>query len=252
MMLASIIMPYFKKKKYFKSSYYSALNQNIKNKEIIIVYDDEDKSEINYLNKIINKRKNTILIVNKKNYGVGISRNIGINSSKGKYICFLDCDDIWKKNKLKWQINYMKENNLVFTHTAYSIINETGKLLHSIKAKKELKYSDLIKSCDLALSTVIIKRDIFKFFSFKSIKTKEDYLLWLEMSKSNIKIMGINKILSLWRRVPDSLSSNIMQKIKDAFTIYYQYEKCSIFTSVINIFILSFFAFKKKIKTFNL
>jgi hypothetical protein len=64
--------------------------------------------------------------------------------------------------------------------------------------------------------------------------------------------MGINKILSLWRRVPDSLSSNIMQKIKDAFTIYYQYEKCAIFTSVINIFILSFFAFKKKIKTFNL
>jgi teichuronic acid biosynthesis glycosyltransferase TuaG len=252
MMLASIIMPYFKKKKYFKSSYYSALNQNIKNKEIIIVYDDEDKSEINYLNSIINKRKNTILIINKKNYGVGISRNIGINRSKGKYICFLDCDDIWKKNKLKWQINYMKENNLVFTHTAYSIINEAGKLLYSIKAKKELKHCDLIKSCDLALSTVIIKRDIFRFFNFKSIKTKEDYLLWLEMSKSNIKIMGINKILSLWRRVPDSLSSNIMQKIKDAFTIYYQYEKRSIFTSIINIFILSFFATKKKIKIFNL
>ena len=252
MMLASIIMPYFKKKKYFKSSYYSALNQNIKNKEIIIVYDDEDKSEINYLNKIINKRKNTILIVNKKNYGVGISRNIGINSSIGKYICFLDCDDIWKKNKLKWQINYMKENNLVFTHTAYSIINESGKLLYSIRAKKELKHSDLIKSCDLALSTVIIKRDVLRFFNFKSIKTKEDYLLWLEMSKSNIKIMGINKILSLWRRVPDSLSSNIIQKIKDAFTIYYQYEKRSIFTSIINIFILSFFAIKKKIKIFNL
>lgn len=252
MMLASIIMPYFKKKKYFKSSYYSALNQNIKNKEIIIVYDDDDKSEINYLNTIINKRKNTILIINKKNYGVGISRNIGINRAKGKYICFLDCDDIWKKNKLKWQINYMKENNLVFTHTAYSVINEAGKLLYSINAKKELKHSDLIKSCDLALSTVIIKRDIFGFFNFKSIKTKEDYLLWLEMSKNNIKIMGINKILSLWRRVPDSLSSNIMQKIKDAFTIYYQYEKCSIFTSVINILILSFFALKKKIKIFNL
>ncbi len=252
MMLASIIMPYFKKKKYFKSSYYSALNQNIKNKEIIIVYDDEDKSEINYLNSIINQRKNTILIINKKNYGVGISRNIGINRAKGKYICFLDCDDIWKKNKLKWQINYMKENNLAFTHSAYSIINEAGKILYSIKVKKELKHSDLIKSCDLALSTVIIKRHIFRFFNFKSIKTKEDYLLWLEMSKSNIKITGINKILSLWRRVPGSLSSNIVQKIKDAFTIYYKYEKLSIFTSIINIFILSFFAFKKKIKIFNL
>ena len=115
-----------------------------------------------------------------------------------------------------------------------------------------ISLSDLIKSCDLALSTVIIKRDIFRFFNFKSIKTKEDYLLWLEMSKSNIKITGINKILSLWRRVPGSLSSNIVQKIKDAFTVYYKYEKLSIFTSIINIFILSFFAFKKTIKIFNL
>jgi teichuronic acid biosynthesis glycosyltransferase TuaG len=252
MMLASIIMPYFKKKKYFKYSYYSALNQNIINKEIIIVYDDEDKSEISYLKSIIKKRKNTILIINKKNYGVGISRNIGINRSKGKYICFLDCDDIWKKNKIKLQINYMKENNLVFTHTAYSIISAEGKILHSIKAKKQLEYSDLIKSCDVGLSTVIIKRDILKFFNFKSIKTKEDYLLWLELAKNNIKIMGINKILSFWRRTSDSLSSNILQKIKDAFTIYYQYEKYSFFTSLINIFILSFFAFKKKIKILNL
>ena len=252
MTLASIIMPYFKKKKYFKSSYYSALEQNIENKEIIIVYDDADKSEINYLKSIIKNRKNTILIVNKKNYGVGIARNIGINRSKGRYICFLDCDDIWKKNKLKWQINYMKKNNLSFTHTAYSIISTEGKVLYSIEAKKELEHSDLIKSCDVALSTVIIKKEVFRSFNFKSIKTKEDYLLWLELSKNKIKIVGINKIFSLWRRAPDSLSSNILQKIKEAFTIYHQYEKCSFFTSVINIFILSFFAYKKKIKIFNL
>ena len=143
MMLASIIMPYFKKKKYFKSSYYSALNQNIKNKEIIIVYDDEDKSEINYLNKIINKRKNTTLIVNKKNYGAGISRNIGINRSKGKYICFLDCDDIWKKNKLKWQINYMKENDY-FDHPMDNINKvECGFLIRELNGiKDDLKRRD--------------------------------------------------------------------------------------------------------------
>ena len=249
-MLASVIMPYYRKKNYFKEAYYSALNQNIKNIEIIIIYDDRDHSELNFVKNIIKNKKNTKLIINKRQLGVGASRNIGINIAKGKYISFLDCDDIWKKNKLSYQIKFMEKNFLDFTHTSYSAINQKGKFLYSLKAKTELTHEDLILSCDVALSTVVMKRDIFKDYKFTKITTKEDYLLWLQLSKDNVKIVGIDRIFTYWRKVNNSLSSGICQKIKDAFKIYYIYEKKSFVMSIINVFFLSFFSLNKKIKIF--
>jgi teichuronic acid biosynthesis glycosyltransferase TuaG len=249
-MIASVIMPYYRKKSYFTEAYYSALNQNIKNIEIIIIYDDRDHSELNFIKNIIKNKKNTKLIINKKQLGVGVSRNVGINIAKGKYICFLDCDDVWKRNKLSYQIKFMEKNFLDFTHTSYSVINQNGKLLYSLKAKKEMMYKNLILSCDVALSTVVMKRDIFKNYKFTKITTKEDYLLWLQLSKNNIKIIGIDKIFTYWRKVSNSLSSDIWRKIKDAFKIYYIYEKKSFVMSIINVFFLSFFSLNKKIRIF--
>jgi len=249
-MLASVIMPYYRKKNYFREAYYSALNQSIKNIEIIIIYDDRDHSELNFIKNVIKNKKNTKLIVNKKQLGVGASRNAGINIAKGKYICFLDCDDIWKKNKLSYQIKFMEKNFLDFTHTSYSVINQRGRFLYSLKAKKELNYDNLIFSCDVALSTVVMKRHIFKHYKFTKITTKEDYLLWLQLSKDNVKIIGIDKIFTYWRKVNNSLSSGTSQKIKDAFKIYRIYEKKSFAMSIINVFVLSLFALNKKIRIF--
>lgn len=248
MLIASVIMPYYKKKEYFEEAYFSALNQSIKNLEIIIIYDDIDRSDIKFLKKIINNRRNTKLIVNKRQLGAGLSRNIGIKNAKGKYICFLDCDDIWNKNKLKYQINFMERNYIDFTHTSYSVINQSGQLLYNLIAKQKLTHEDLIQSCDIALSTVVLKRSIFRNYKFMNIITKEDYLLWLQLSKNKkLRIVGIDKIFCSWRNVENSLSSGVWQKIKDAFKIYYIFEKRSLIISIINIFVLSFFALKKKV-----
>ena len=244
----SIIMPYFKKSAFFEEAYHSVLNQNYSNIEIIIIYDDHNLTELNFVKKIINNRKNTILIINKKNYGVGFSRNVGINRSKGFYIAFLDCDDVWKKNKLRNQVNIMNKMKLDFSYTSYSAINENNKFLYNIRAKNFLTHANLLKSCDIGLSTVITKRQILKRFKFSRMKTKEDYLLWLQLSKNNILIYGIKKHLSLWRKCNNSLSSNIFQKIKDAFSIYYRYEKQGFIRALLSIIVLSFFAYKKKIR----
>jgi teichuronic acid biosynthesis glycosyltransferase TuaG len=245
MITVSVIMPYFKKLSFFKKAYYSALNQQIKNVEIIIVYDDEDKSDLEYIKKITDGRMNTILIINNKNLGVGKSRNIGIEKAKGEYISFLDCDDIWNRNKLKYQINFMKKKKLNITYTSYSVINEFGKKLYNVKVRPEMTHRDFVRSCDIGLSTVVIKKSIFNNFRFEGIKTKEDYLLWLQLSKTKYKFFGIKKILTYWRISRNSLSNNILQKIKDSYKIYYHFEKQSFFQSILSIIILSFFSLKK-------
>ena len=243
----SVIMPYYKKLCFFEESYNSALNQNYSNIEIIIIYDDDDLTELSFIKKIINNRKNTILIINKKNYGVGFSRNIGINRSQGFYISFLDCDDVWKKNKLRNQVFIMNKLKLDFSFTGYTVINENNNFLYNVPAKNFLTHADLLKSCDIGLSTVMIKRQILKRFKFSRMITKEDYLLWLQISKNNKIIYGIKKPLSLWRKCNSSLSSNIVQKIRDAFNIYYKHEKQGFIKSLISIIILSFYAYKKKL-----
>jgi teichuronic acid biosynthesis glycosyltransferase TuaG len=244
----SVIMPYYKKSSFFEKAYHSVLNQNYLNIEIIIIYDDHDLTELSFVKETINNSKNTILIINKKNYGVGFSRNIGINRSKGFYIAFLDCDDVWKKNKLRNQVDIMDEMKLDFSFTSYTVINENDNFLYNIPAKNFLTHADLLKSCDIGLSTVMIKRQILKKFQFSGMKTKEDYLLWLQISKNNILIYGIKKHLSLWRKCNNSLSSNIFQKIKDAFNIYYRHEKQGFIRALLSIIILCFFAYKKNFR----
>jgi teichuronic acid biosynthesis glycosyltransferase TuaG len=243
----SIIIPYFKKRIFFLDTLKSAINQTYKNFEIIIIYDDESRTDLEYLKKIIKFNKKIKLLINKKNLGAGYSRNKGIKYSKGKFIAFLDADDLWDRKKLSIQINFMKNKKINFSHTSYKIIDEKNNLIGRQIVKKYTSYSDLLKSCDIGLSTVVVKKDIIKENIFPKLKTKEDYVFWLQLVKRN-KVYGFKKFLSSWRRSKNSLSSSFFQKIFDAFRVYYKYENLNFFISIFRVFILSNYYLFKKIK----
>ena len=135
--LISIIIPYHRKKKFFVKTINSILNQSYKNFEIIIIYDDENQDELNFIYKLINKNPKIQLIINKKTLGPGLSRNKGISLSKGKYITFCDADDLWSKNKLKIQVKFMRKNRLNFSHSDYFVINNKDVKIGSFKVKKK-------------------------------------------------------------------------------------------------------------------
>ena len=246
MKLVSVIIPYYKKKEYISKTLNSIINQSYKKFEIIIIYDDENLEEYIFLKKIIKKNKKIKLIKNKKQLGAGNSRNRGISISKGEYIAFIDADDLWKKEKLKTQLNFMIKNKIDFSHTSYEILNK-NKVIASRTAKNFFKLSDILLSCDIGLSTVMIKKDILKNkkYQFPKIKTKEDFVLWMKLIQNNNKIYGIKQKLTKWRKLESSLSSSIFQKIKDAFLVYYKYMKYNFFISIVYVFLLSFNFLKK-------
>lgn len=236
--LISIIIPYYKKKKYIKRSLNSALKQTYSKFEIIVVYDDPNLEDYYFLKKLVKNKKKIKLIKNNKNLGAGYSRNQGIKYSKGKFIAFLDADDYWKKNKLSYQINFMKKNKIDFSFTTYSIINDKNQVVRKIVANRNLSFKDLIRSCDIGLSTVVLRRTILKNYKFMNIKTKEDYILWLNLSKK-YKLIAIKKNLSFWQQSSNSLSSSFSQKIKDAFKVYNKFMKFNSIKSIFFVFILS-------------
>lgn len=238
-------MPYYNKSLYFKKAYNSAKKQTYPHKEIIIIFDGSSCYELEFIKKIISKDKITRLIVNHKNMGVSFSRNLGIKKSKGKYIAFLDCDDVWKINKLDKQIQFMNKNNFRISHTSYNYIDSKNAKIGEFRLKNNLNYTNLLNSCDIGLSTVIVEKNILGKNPFPSISSKEDYVLWLKIIKK-FKFGYISTKLSDWRKLKKSLSGNFMKKIMNGFLVYYKFEGFGFFSSVIKILKLSYYSLKKK------
>ena len=238
--LVSIIIPYYKKKKYIIDTINSALSQSYKKIEILIVYDDENHDDLKFLEKIKNQDEIIKLIINKKKMGAGISRNIGIFNSTGSYIAFLDADDSWHADKLKKQMSFMINNNYAVSHTSYQIVDQHKNIIGNRTARNFNHVKDLLKSCDIGTSTVILKKNIFtNEIKFPSIKTKEDFVLWLRILKKNTKIYGLNLNLTMWTKSNSSLSSSTIQKLLDGFRVYNKYMKFNFVKSIYYLICLS-------------
>ena len=245
-MLVSIIIPYYKKQSYIEKTINSILKQTYQKFEIIIVNDEPGVSSKNILSSIKKKDKRIKIINNAKNIGAGRSRNKAIKFAKGKYIAFIDSDDLWKKNKLKIQIDIMKRFNYNISHTAYYIIDKYNNEL-ALRKSRSLDFKSLKNSCDVGLSTVMIKKIILKKDRlFSNFKTKEDYYLWLKITSNGQIFHYLKQPLSYWRKTQNSLSSSLIQKLIDSFKVYYHFEK-NFIISLYRTLILSLnFIIKKK------
>tara|TARA_B100000795_G_scaffold269583_1_gene259445 strand:+ start:4103 stop:4843 length:741 start_codon:yes stop_codon:yes gene_type:complete len=244
--LVSVIIPFYKKKIFIKETIFSVLKQTYKNLEIIIIYDDESHNDLNFIKEISALDSRISIIINLKNLGAGKSRNIGIELSNGSYIAFIDSDDIWKKDKIMKQISFMKKNTLLASHTSYEIIDHKKKIIGKRTARNFYNLNDLLKSCDIGLSTVLLNRKIFKDeLKFPDLKTKEDFVFWLNLLQKNINIIGLDEKLTLWRKLNNSLSSSVLQKLIDGYKVYRNYMKFNFFKSVYYLFCLSINYLKK-------
>ena len=121
-----------------------------------------------------------------------------------------------------------------------------AQFLSSRKARNFFNINDLAKSCDIGLSTVLLKREILGSNKFPNLKTKEDFVLWLKLISNSVKIYGLDKELTRWRKARNSLSSSSFQKIVDAYKVYNIYMKYNMIKSIYYLICLSINFLKKK------
>tara|TARA_A100001011_G_scaffold69033_1_gene70422 strand:- start:1248 stop:1994 length:747 start_codon:yes stop_codon:yes gene_type:complete len=246
--LVSVIIPYYKKRNFVKETIVSVINQSYDYLEILIIYDDTNQNDLEFLQDI-SKLDNRIKIINNiKRLGAGPSRNKGIDQSNGKYIAFIDADDTWTQDKIKEQISFMKKNNYQISHTSYFIIDEKKKIVGQRKARDLLSINEILKSCDIGLSTVIIEKKVIvdTKTKFPQLVTKEDFVFWLKLLKKNHKFFAFDNNLTNWTNSKNSLSSSTIQKLFDGFKVYNYYMNFNIIKSIYYLICLSLNYLKKR------
>lgn len=235
--LVSIITPTYNCGKFISRTIDSVQAQTYENWEMIIVDDrstDNTKEIVEEYIKNDNRIQYFLLDVNS---GAAVARTTAMNLAKGKYMAFLDSDDIWTPDKLERQIKWMQDNEYAFSCTAYEQIDEEDNSLNRIiKTVEKTDYNRLLLDCPVGNSTVVYDVERMGKFEVPNIRKRNDDALWLQMLKKEKYIWGMPDVLMKYRIRKNSISSNKLKVIKYHWILYRKIEHLNIFRSVFHIF----------------
>ncbi len=232
--LVSIIMPTYNCAKFIGETIKSVIAQTYSNFELIIVDDCSKDNTKDVVNSFDDERIKYYKL--EKNSGAAVARTTAMNMAKGKYMAFLDSDDLWMENKLEHQLKFMKDNNYNITCTAYEQVNEDGESLNKvIKTNKKADYNRILLDCPVGNSTVMYNVEALGKFEVPNIRKRNDDALWLQMLKKEKYIYGMDEVLAKYRIRSNSISSNKLSLIKYHWQLYRDIEHLSVIRSVFHI-----------------
>jgi teichuronic acid biosynthesis glycosyltransferase TuaG len=230
--LVSIIMPAYNAELYIASAIDSILRQSYQNWELLVVND----ASLDQTGKLVEKIKETDsrirLFTNTSNMGIAESRNIALKNAQGRFIAFLDSDDLWLPHKLSTQLAFMTGHDAAITYSGYSRVNESGKRLGTVEPPQTITYKDLLKTNHIGNLTGVYDCEKLGKEYFKKFK-HEDYIAWLNLVKRAGRAHGIRQELAQYRVYSGSASSNKLKTISWQWRIYRDSEKLSAIKSCI-------------------
>lgn len=243
--LVSVIIPVYNSQRFIATTIESALAQTYQNTEIIIIDDCSTDNSYQIINSYISDSRVNYLKM-RENSGAAVARNKAIGHAKGRYIAFLDSDDVWNKEKTEKQMTMMKQNNAAISYTAIEIIDDEGKTIKSkIGVRESVDYNYILKNTMIACSSVLIDRYVSGDFRMPLIRAGQDYATWLMLMRTGIKAYGLNEALVKYRRVNGSVSSNKWKSLSKVWGIYRKYEKMNAFKAAYYSSCFALNAFKK-------
>jgi teichuronic acid biosynthesis glycosyltransferase TuaG len=229
----SIITPSYNSSKFIEECVNSVVSQSYTNWELLIVDDFSKDISREVLATLVEKNKRIKLTFLDKNIGAAQARNIAIRKAKGRYIAFLDSDDIWEENKLEKQIKFMEKEDIAFSFTSYTPMSEDGSVsFPEIKAPNKIDYFAYLKNTIIGCLTVVIDREKVGSFEMPNIRSSHDMALWLLIMRRGFDAYGLNENLAKYRIVSTSNTANKWRAAKDVWKVYRQFEKLSFFYSI--------------------
>lgn len=228
--LVSIITPMYNAKDTIEKTMISVINQTYENWEMIIVDDKSDDLGPELVKKYSDQDKRIKYVKTQVNSGVSDARNKAIEMSYGQYIAFLDSDDVWEPDKLKCQIEFMKEQGIGFCFSGCDCIDYEDSFIKERKVPSKVSYKDLLKGNVIPCLTVVLDREIISIPKMKKIH-HEDYAMWLDILKTGKCAYSIQRVLAHYRIGQKSVSSNKLKAVKWTWDIYRKDQKLNVVQS---------------------
>lgn len=230
--LVSIITPMYNAEKTIAYTIESVLAQTYMKWEMIIIDDASSDSSMDIVKEYVKNDSRIKLYSLNRNEGIANARNVGLANAGGRYICFLDSDDMWRSEKLMVQCELMKENGWGFSFTSCAVIDKNHQFVGKIRHVPHfVDYKKLLKGNCIPCLTVMIDREQINVPMMVNMH-HEDYILWLEILKNYKGAYGIDAVLADYRISDNSISANKIKSAKWTWDIYYKKEKYGLIESL--------------------
>lgn len=226
----SVIMPAYNSRATIAESIQSVIDQTFSDWELLVIDDCSPEPIADIVESFHDERIRYIRLA--ENQGVAVARNTGIAKAKGRYIAFLDSDDLWLPEKLSAQLHFMKEHQYAFTYTRYSqFTDDPTKPIRLVKTKPSVDYKHLLRGNDIGCLTVMIDQ---KQVSQVKMPTMyhEDYITWLTVLKKDKRAYSLAKDLARYRINKTSLSGNKKKSFHGTWNVYRRSQGLSLWKSV--------------------
>ncbi|UUM62086.1 glycosyltransferase family 2 protein [Streptococcus suis] len=248
--LVSVIIPMYNAADYITETINSVLKQTYQNYEIIVVDDCSTDQSVVLVKEMMTWVPDLNLLENPTNSGVAISRNKGVAAAHGRYICFLDADDLWLPTKLEKQLAFAEANGHAFTFTAYQFADENGTSLNKIvKVPAKISYQESLRNHTIFTSTVML--DLHQLtkeqIAMPDVRRGQDTATWWKILKVTGYAYSLPEALSIYRRVNSSLSANKLKAIKRTWYLFRKVEGLSLIQTIIPFIGYAYSAVKRRI-----
>ncbi|MGY3568471.1 glycosyltransferase family 2 protein [Vibrio paucivorans] len=228
MQLVSIITPHFNNLSCLKETLESVARQTYTCYEHIVIDDCSSAVDYRELQSLVDSFPNTTLICLSVNSGAAIARNRGIQQARGRFIAFVDADDLWEPSKLAKQLEVMNADNLDLCYSSYLVVNSKGEALRFRQAPSQVSYHSLLKCNEVGCLTAIYDTKRLGKVYMPEIRKRQDLALWLKLMKLGAKAGGITESLARYRVGEQSLSSNKCKVLPYQWAVYRECEKLSV------------------------
>ena len=230
--MISIVTPVYNASAFIRQTIEMVQAQTYTDWELILVDDGSKDNSCEIIETYLKEKpdKRIRLIKKGKNEGAALSRNCGIKEAKGRYIAFLDADDVWLRHKLQRQMEFMKDNNAGFVFSAYEFGDEyavgTGRIVH---VPQSLTYKKALSRTVIFTTTVLLDtKKVAKELIYMPNVPSEDSATWWQILRNGHVAKGLDEVLAIYRRPGKSLSSNKLKAIQRIWYLYRKVEKLSL------------------------